>query len=81
VNIEDPTASALFLSISYNGAQIGANTNTASFTIVEGRTPLTFVFAAPVPGDTTRIVDPCGTVLDAFPNNLGDPTRRETVVA
>lgn len=80
VIIKNSSDSALFLSISYNGVSIGSNTKSATFTIAKGGTPLDFVYGAPLPGDLLTLVDPCGTVLDMFPNNLAEPLRQETVV-
>lgn len=82
VQIKDPTNSAVFTSISYDGTQIGSNVSSASFTIKPGpqAKDLTFVYSAPVPGDLVSLVDPCGTTLDTFANNPGNPSRLRKVV-
>jgi hypothetical protein len=81
VQIQDPSGAATFRSISYDGTQLGKNTSSVSFPLKKGGKALTFVYTAPVPGDLVQLVDPCGTVLDAFPNDLGNPIGFETVVA
>lgn len=81
INIKDPTGAALFLSISYDGKSLGDHTSSATFKLQKGAKGLTFVYAAPKPGDLVKLVDPCGTVLDAFKNDLGNPIGFETVVA
>jgi len=81
VQIKDSTGAAVFQSISYAGSQIGSNTASATFTIKAGSNDLSFVYAAPVPGDGLTLVDPCGTRLDQFPNDLANPVRLRQVVA
>ena len=80
VQIKDSTGAAVFQSISYAESQIGSNTASATFTVKKGGNPLTFVYAAPVPGDMLSLVDPCGNVLDRFPNDLSTPSRARQVI-
>ena len=75
VQITDPNKSAVFVSISYAGTQIGSNVSSASFTIKSGLNDLSFAYDAPVPGDLVNLVDPCGATLDIFANNPGNPLR------
>jgi hypothetical protein len=81
VQIKDSTGKAVFHSISYNKTQIGSDTASVDFTIVAGDKDLTFVYGAPIAGDQINIVDPCGTVLDSFPNNPGSSRVSITVSA
>jgi hypothetical protein len=80
VQIQDPTKSATFASISYDGTQIGSNVSSASFTIGAGQKVLSFAYNAPVPGDLVNLVDPCAATLDVFANNPGNPFRIRQVV-
>jgi hypothetical protein len=79
VQIQDPTNSAVFTSISYDGTQLGSNVQSASFTIKSGNKDLSFAYDAPVPGDLVKLVDPCGAKLDFFANDPGNPFRIRTV--
>lgn len=81
VQIKDPTGTAQFVKISYKGKEIGTNTSSVSFTIEAGDNPLTYTYAAPVDGDPIDIVDPCGTSLDSFPSDKGNPRVTLTVSA
>jgi hypothetical protein len=81
VQIQDPSGAAVFQSISYAGSQIGSNTASASFAIKSGNNSLSFLYAAPTPGVTITVADPCGTMLDLFPNDLANPVRVLTVAA
>jgi len=69
VQIKDSTGNAIFQSISYGGSQIGSNTASASFSIKKGNADLSYVPAAPVPGDALKLTDPCGNILDSFFND------------
>jgi hypothetical protein len=80
VQIQDPTKSATFASISYDGTQIGSNVSSASFTIGAGQKVLSFAYNAPVPGDLVDLVDPCAATLDVFANNPGNPFRIRQIV-
>jgi hypothetical protein len=79
VQIQDPTNSAVFTSISYDGTQLGSNVQSASFSIKSGGKDLSFAYEAPVPGDLVKLVDPCGAQLDIFTNDPGNPFRIRTV--
>jgi hypothetical protein len=79
VQIQDPTKSAVFTSISYDGTQLGSNVQSASFTIKSGNKDLSFAYEAPVPGDLVKLVDPCGAQLDIFAADPGNPFRIRTV--
>ena len=80
VQITDPSGAAVFQSISYAGTQIASNAASASFTIKSGNNFLSYVYAAPTPRAIIKVVDPCGTKIDLFANDLANPARLLTVV-
>jgi hypothetical protein len=79
IEIKDPTGTALFQTIDYGGTNLGKNVASVTFTILAGSKDLTYVYASPVAGDTITIGDPCGTVLDSFAADPGNPLGRNTV--
>jgi hypothetical protein len=79
VQIQDPSKTAVFTSISYDGTQIGSNATSATFKIKQGPKDLSFAYNAPVPGDLVNLLDPCGTILDTFANNPGELRVRKVV--
>ena len=81
VQIKDSSGNAVFQSISYAGTTIGTATASASFTIKAGSNNLTYVYAAPIPGDAMSVSDPCGTRLDVFNNDFANPIRSLIVTA
>jgi|CZKX01.1.fsa_nt_gi hypothetical protein len=81
VQIKNLNGAATFKTVSYNGTEIAKDTDSATFTIVAGEKNLTFVYEGSAAGDQITIVDPCGTVLDAFPCDPGNFQITLTVLA
>jgi hypothetical protein len=63
---------ALFKTVFYDQNEIASDTTSATFTIAAGEKDLTFVYEGSAAGDQITIVDPCGTILDAFPSDPGN---------
>ena len=71
---------AQFQTISYDGTEIGKATTSADFTIKLGSKKLAYIYEGSSAGDQITITDPCGTILDAFPSDPGNPSKERTVV-
>jgi hypothetical protein len=72
VQIKNRDGAATFKTVSYNGIEAAKDTTAATFSIAAGEKNLTFVYEGSAAGDQITIVDPCGTVLDAFPCDPGN---------
>jgi len=80
VQIKDPTGTAVFQTIDYGGTNLGMGVSSVTFTIDAGSKDLTYTYAGPVAGDPITMEDPCGTVLDSFNADPGNPFGRNPVV-